>query len=433
VTLTRAVRFLVRNWPLKLAAVALATMLYAGLVVSQNTQVFEDASLPIRATGQAEDIIVLTNLGVVDRIRYFAPPGIRIDREVFEATVDLTDIDPQAGGSVSLDVRVRSIDPRVNVVDWEPARVIVGLDRFVEKEVPVAVELLDVEAGLDVREPEVSAEIVTVRGPESVVTLVARVLAYVQIDPSGLDFDRDVDVIPVNALGETLSPIDAEPRSVRVRVAVFTDRQTKSMPVNPIVTGTPAAGFEVERVIVEPVVVSVEGDVDQLAPLARADTAPIVVTGATSDVRAVVELALPTGVLPLGEPTVSVTVTLRPVTATRSFSAGLVLVGARGDRTYDLASDRVTLTIGGPVADLDRLQAATLTATVDVSAIDDGTRLLDVTADVPAGLALVAVSPASVVVTVIPPPSPTPTAAGSPATSTPAPTPTPPPHPLPNP
>jgi YbbR domain-containing protein len=265
---------------------------------------------------------------------------------------------------------------------------------------------------------------VVVRGPESVVTRVARALAYVQIDPSGLDFDRDVDLIPVNALGEKLSPIDVEPRFVHVRVAVFTDRQTKSLPVNPIVTGTPAAGFEVERVIVEPVVVSVEGDADQLEPLARADTMPIVVTGATSDIRATIELALPTGVLPLGDSTVNVTVTLRPVTATRSFSAGIVLTGARSDRTYALASDRVILTIGGPAADLDRLQAATLTASIDVGAIDEGTRLLDVVAELPAGLTLVAVSPTTIGVTVIPPPTSTPPPSPTPAV-TPTPTPTP--------
>ena len=33
---TRLLRLLVHNWPLKLAAVGLATLLYGGLVLSQN-------------------------------------------------------------------------------------------------------------------------------------------------------------------------------------------------------------------------------------------------------------------------------------------------------------------------------------------------------------------------------------------------------------
>ena len=50
-----------------------------------------------------------------------------------------------------------------------------------------------------------------------------------------------------------------------------------------------------------------------------------------------------------------VTVKLRPVTGTRTFEAGLVLVGARPDLAYELSTDRVLVTIGGSIADLDRL------------------------------------------------------------------------------
>jgi len=38
-TLRRVVARVVRNWPLKLGSVVLATFLYAGLVLSQNAQV----------------------------------------------------------------------------------------------------------------------------------------------------------------------------------------------------------------------------------------------------------------------------------------------------------------------------------------------------------------------------------------------------------
>ena len=38
--MTRAIGFVVHNWPLKLAAIGLATLLYGGLVVSQNTETF---------------------------------------------------------------------------------------------------------------------------------------------------------------------------------------------------------------------------------------------------------------------------------------------------------------------------------------------------------------------------------------------------------
>ena len=113
-----------------------------------------------------------------------------------------------------------------------------------------------------------------------------------------------------------------------------------------------------------------EGDVDDLVPLEVADTAPVSITGATSDVVTTTTLELPDGVQVLGSPTVTVTVTFRPVTATRTFEAGLLLVGARADRDYALSTDRVLVTIGGSVADLDRLSGAALAVTLDVSGLD---------------------------------------------------------------
>jgi YbbR domain-containing protein len=124
-------------------------------------------------------------------------------------------------------------------------------------------------------------------------------------------------------------------------------------------------------------------------------------------------LVLPTGVVALDVDTVSVTVTLRPVTATRTYEVGLDLVGARPDRTYSTSTDRVLITLGGSVADLDRLQGSTLLATLDVADLEPGTTSVPVTTDLPAGIALVSASPDQVAVTVaIPSPSP---AAGSPS------------------
>jgi YbbR domain-containing protein len=131
-------------------------------------------------------------------------------------------------------------------------------------------------------------------------------------------------------------------------------------------------------------------------------------------------LALPSGVVALDVETVRVTITLRPVTATRTFEVGLDLLGARQDRTYSTSTDRVLITLGGSVAELDRLQGATLLATLDVADLEPGTTSVAVSTDLPAGVALVSASPDQVAVTVAIPPSPAPaagTTSGSPSAS----------------
>ena len=407
--MTGVLRILVHNWPLKLGAIVLACLLYGGLIVSQSSREFP-GSIPVEGLNQATNVIVMSDLGVVRRIRYFAPEdiGVALGSSSFRATVDFSGLDP-AATPTSLTVRVVAIDPRIQVLDYEPRRITVRLDKVVSRVVPVRPVLGDVPAGLDIGDPTVSVSQATVTGPSEAVGRVTEAQARVQVDASGVDVNRIVELVAVDALGEPVTPIDIEPATARVKLPIFTNRQTRTLPVNPTVAGTPAAGFEIASVTVEPLVVSVEGDADALASLARVDTVAVSISGATSDVVTKVALDLPEGISPLGDVAVSVHVALRPVTGTRTFQAGLILVGARADRVYALSTDHVLVTIGGSVADLDRLSGASLVLTLDVTGLDVGSVDVHVGANLITGLTLVAADPDPVGVTITAPAaSPTP-------------------------
>jgi YbbR domain-containing protein len=76
----------------------------------------------------------------------------------------------------------------------------------------------------------------------------------------------------------------------------------------------------------------------------------------------------------------------------------------------------VLVTIGGSVADLDRLSGTTLVLTVDVTGLADGTHDVPVSANLQTGLTLVAASPSKLQVTVTPaPPASSPSPGPSPA------------------
>jgi YbbR domain-containing protein len=104
------------------------------------------------------------------------------------------------------------------------------------------------------------------------------------------------------------------------------------------------------------------------------------------------------------------------VTATRTFDAGLRLIGAGRGLSYALELDRILVTIGGSVADLDRLSGTTLVLDLDVTGLQPGTQTVPVSIDLPRGATLVSASPASVAVTITGPPepaaSPSPSAGG---------------------
>lgn len=397
----RLVRLVFHNWPLKLAAIVLATLLYAGLVVSQSAQELV-GSVPVVPVNQPADAVLAANPPQVTRIRYIAlgDPNARASTDSFRATIDLADVDPTAG-SVYVPIDVESVDPRFRVLEYDPPGINVQLDPFRTKRVPVRVNQGTAPADLDVREPKVSPAEVTVSGPESVIARVVEARADVIIEPSGLDVDRDVELIPVDIVGDRVTPADVEPNVARVRIAVFRDQRTRSLVVKPVVTGTPAAGFEVAAVTSDPLLVLVEGDDDELAGLTAADTTPVSISGATQDLTADVPLNLPAGVLVLGgDETVAVTVSIRPIAATRVFDAGMVLVGEQPTLDYRLSANHVLATVGGPLSDLERLDGAAFTLEVPVAGLGVGTYEVRLSANLPVGLSLVGVDPEVVTVTI---------------------------------
>ncbi|MBI3750496.1 MAG: hypothetical protein HY263_02410, partial [Chloroflexi bacterium] len=276
----RVVRIVVHNWPLKVAAIGFATLLYAGLVLSQSARTFA-GSVPIETTNQPADVYVLPDLGVVTGIRYVVPEtlglrvpetlGLRVDASSFTARVDLGGVNP-TGGPVSLIVHVAATDPRIQVLDFNPKTITVTLDRITSRAVPIRAAVSSVPTGFELGDPVLGQTTATVRGPQSTVDRVQEVLARIQIQPSGIDVNQVVVLVPVDANQDELSPVDVTPTSVQVKIAVFTDRRTKTLPVNPVVAGTPAAGFEVASIVVDPIVVSVQGDANDLAAIDRADT-----------------------------------------------------------------------------------------------------------------------------------------------------------------
>jgi YbbR domain-containing protein len=401
--MTAAVRFVLRNWPLKLAAVLLASLLYAGLVLSQSTATFAE-SVPIVVQGESADVSLLTNPGDVDLIRYIAPPTVRVDSSRFEATIDLTGLEPR-DRPISVPVEVRAVDPRITVLSVEPARIDVVLARIMAKSVRVSVQPGVVPPGLQIGDRLSDPATVEVRGPEPDLARVVAVEARVQIEPSGLDFNRDTELIPVDSLGEEVLGVTVTPVTARVTVDVFTDSDSRTLSINPTLTGTPATDYEIASVVVAPLVATVSGDAQTLAAMAAVDTAPIQVAGRRESLQTNVSLELPSGVTSLTRE-VQVTITLRRVVDTRTLSAGIVLAGVQPGHNYSLSADRVLVTLSGSPGSLNGLATEPFLVRADVAAFGEGVHEVALTPTLPEGVTLVSVNPATILVTVAVPAAP---------------------------
>ncbi|MEO6578040.1 MAG: CdaR family protein [Candidatus Limnocylindria bacterium] len=410
--------FLLRNWHLKLSAVLLATVLYTGLVFSSA---FTDAQIQVRIdqVNPPRDSFVLSgDLGFVEvSYRTTNDAATAVVAAAFDARVDLAEYDmDRAPEPQVLDVVVDALIDGIEVLSVTPATVRVEVDRIDVRSVPVEVETGVVPEGLEIGDPILSHQMVDVRGPASIVRRVNRAVALVSISASGIDFNEPVELVAVDVEGQPVDPgrLEVEPTSVSVQIDVEATLTNKTVPVRPDISGTPAPGFALESLSVEPSVVTLRGLPEVLTDIDEVLTEPLNIGGVSGDQSFEAVLVLPADVRLAESSTataVTVAVTIVPSVSSRTFVVGIVCQGG-GDNACLPALDQLTLTLSGPGDTLSGLTAASLTPIVSVSGLAPGTYSLTPTmSGLPEGAQLLGITPGTVTVTVQAPATPTPTAA----------------------
>jgi YbbR domain-containing protein len=412
-------RWLIRNWHLKLSAVLLSTVLYTGLVFSGS---FSESTIQVRIGQEnaSSDVFVLSgDLGLVEvTYRTARDSQQSVVADSFTARVDLTEYDMErAPAPQELPITVTASDG-IQVLSIDPKFVRVSLDRVETRSVPVAVDTGTVPSGLRIGDPTVDPGEVQVRGPSSVVSLVDRVMAYVSIPASGIDFNEPVGLQPVDVEGQPVGRglLDVQPESVSVTINVEQVETTDTIPVRPVIQGTPAPGFALEAITVDPSTVTLRGLPEDLEPITEILTEPIDIGGLSADETFDVDLVLPDAVELVDgtQNSVTVTATIVPSVSSRVFILGLVCDGAGANACLP-GLDQVSVTLSGPGQVLSGLTAAQLTPTLNVAGLAPGAYTINPTiSGLPDGVELLGVSPPSVPVQIV-----------APAPATPAPTPAP--------
>lgn len=391
----RLLDFLLRNWPLKLAAIGLATVLYAGVTLSGNARTWP-GSVPIEVLDPPPGGVLLELPGSVTAIRYRAPieAAAQLTNGSFLASMDLGDVVPTAGGPpVTVPVRVTTTDPRVQVIDFTPREVNVRVDTVISRPMTVSVDRGTVPDGLTTGPPQVKPASVILRGASSRVRAVQSVVARVVIDASGLNVDQDVDPVAIDDTGAIVPGVEVLPEQVHVTIDVARKLAYATLPVVPQLTGAPKAGYRVRSVTAEPQTLTVSGEATAVERLSSIPTAPLDITGLDQTMVQTVDAALPGGVTAIGDSGVRLTVDIEPEEGSRTWQVGVQLDGARPTRVYSLSAPSVQVTLAGPVPALDALDPSTIAARVAVGRLSPGTHEVEVEVDAVDGMDLVSVAP----------------------------------------
>ena len=393
-------RAVLHDFPLKMAALAIAVLAFVAVAEStqERTATFH---LPVeRPAAVPAGYVLRGTLGEVT-VQLHGPQAQleKLAAADVHPTLDLATADLGRGDVQPIAVRV--IAPEGVVGTADPATVPARIEKLVSRTLPVQVRYAnEPPVGFQPGTPSVPGPEVTASGAQSLVGAVTAVLATVRFGDSAVDIATNAQAIPVDAKGDPVEGVAADPPAVEVRVPVLSTASTRTVPVLWTVRGAVAAGYWISRVTTDPVAVTVRGPQEVLGALERIETAPVDVAGLTASRSFRVPLLLPAGVSLLQPTDANVGVTVVALSGTRPFPAVAVQVtGAGSGLVGETDPPTVSIVVSGPLPTLAALGPDAIGAVVDASGRGPGTSQADVTLRLPAGVALVSLQPARVTLT----------------------------------
>ncbi|MGI6143505.1 MAG: YbbR-like domain-containing protein [bacterium] len=389
-------KFLERHVAARLISIALAFFLWLFVVNEQNPEIDRTVVVVPQIRGMPADLILIEEVQPVSvRLRGRRNDIFNVGEEDLELYVNMAEA---IEGENNPEVRLASMPTGVQVMEIIPSHLPVMTERIIQEQLELQLSITGQPArGYVLGEEVLNPNRVVVEGPRSKVEEIAR--ALVRIDAAGATADIRF-VVPVHVLdrqGNSLEEnLEIRPEVVEVKIPVEI-LPSKALEIEPQLMGTPAEGYQVDEVIVDPPALEVYGRQEVLDRMTSLETAPLDISTATADISQELRLLLPEGVQSPRD-RVRVTVKISPIKLEKTVQVPIRLHNLGEGLEAELQPQTVAVTLSGPFTAVNVLQAREVTASVDAAGLEIGEHRLKVRVILPSGIQRVALEPEEVLV-----------------------------------
>lgn len=384
----------------KLLALVLAICLWAGLITQDPTLTRERVFNAVPVTVTNSDTLRKNGMIITSDITA-ATQDVMMRVEVpqreyntaavanYSPRIDLSKITET--GEQSIKIQTSSTTTYGTVTEVVPDSITVNVDKYVTSyRLPVTVRQIgEYPTGFYGATPTLDPSIVSVSGPESVVSKIARVV--VDFDASRLPTQAGLVRTAMmlayedengNALDSSL--VEASSAGVLLRSIVVEQQlyATKTLSLNSLAltTGTPATGYEVKSVTPTPNVLIAAGDETALSAL---DTLfienAVDVEGRDASFTAEVKVRKPSELVYLSTDSVMLLIEIGPSLSVKTFeNVPLEITGTDSGFSASSITKNVTVSVTGPKLNFDTLKASALKAYVSTAGLTAGNYALPV-------------------------------------------------------
>ena len=374
-----------------------AVVFWSILVASDGTltreKTFQNVAVSVtgESTLKSRGYIVMDDLdslisGVKLTVEVTQSNYSRVSGTSYNPHIDLTQVTGEGENVLNVAFSSQLYGP---VVSCEPSSVRVNVERYITRRVPVVLETSGGLPGYYLDSAKTDPTMLSVSGPQSLVSQVARAVA--SIDVSLLSGERRSDRNSVqirlqDAAGNTVESdlIEITNQTVLTDTVVV---ETELVPmrevpleVESLVTGEPAEGYELLEVTAsqESLLIAAADEVLDAITVLTTDQ-PLSIEGATQDVTGTVRLRRPTGIENTVPYDVTVTARIGETTAQRTLRQVQVEVDGLDDSLRaSLSREKQTVQLTGPYTFINGLSQSDVRLFVDVNGLGEGTHVVPV-------------------------------------------------------
>ena len=295
-------------------------------------------------------------------------------------------------------LRIIEVIPTLHAAGAPPGTVRVELKPLVSQVVPVSLDLVGAPLiGYEPSTPNVEPEQVVVSGPEDLVGRVAAAVASVDLSGVVTDVRQTYSLVPRDDSGFIVAGVTLDPSSVDIEITVEQKRFSRLVVVSPSLEGSPAAGYNVTSVELDPPSVTLLGPLELLNVTSFVVTDDVDITGATSDITRIVNLVgLASGVSISGSGAVTVRISIAAGEGEATFGVAPQWTGLASDLRVVSVTSLVEVALQGELPTLRNVSPDQVTVSVDLSGLGAGSHRLEPQVEAPGRLEVADISPTSV-------------------------------------
>lgn len=308
-----------------------------------------------------------------------------VQSEMANVTV-VADATNLSAGTHVVPLKIENMPNLSHTVD--PTTVSVTLKAMESAHLPVQVHIVGhLGPGYLEGTPKFESQSVTVSGSTQAISRVVGIEARVWLGGKSSTFTENVPLIAVDSQGSRVSGVTVTPGYVTVTVPITA--QTTQVDLVPQVEGTPAPGYAVSGITLEPAIASVQGVAPKAAggptgkKLAKLGV-PVNVSGMMNSGAVDAVIPLTKGMIQVEPGKVSAKVALEPST-TRSFMKVPVRASRppKGESIQIISPKTIAVSISGPESIISTMKQTDITATADFSHIVAGDTTTPIRVTVP--------------------------------------------------